>query len=673
MKKIALVLITALLALATACTQYVFIPSDLIPGYGGGGSSASDNEADTTTIINYLQSDGFLQKVVDGGETGLSVATSVGAEAPTVSALAKTARAAGDRYWATVTFTLFSAADAGIFIEKGSVVIEFKGVDTATGLTITSADVDVTEELSYNANGRTGTFEMSYTDGPASGTITTTTGSTTFTVENLTMSTPGSATITINGDSVSMGDVGESITNGFGGGSGTPEDPYLIYNEEQFSRIYTLMPSMANEPEGIYHFEVMADLEFTDDMDSPAIGIFRGNIDFNGHTLSGISADLLDNNLSDLQLSYLEYKTTPYGVIENYPEGTLSNLVFRPADHSPLVMMTHHVNQSFSQDLFDKGTQNRTSTVTLSNITAYGDFHREDYHDPTNTSSFVQTAFQGTTIFSNCINYTSQTTQYGGAFLGGYPGKQVIENEETYYSYVTFENCINYGDITGERAGVFMGSHNTITQLNTVTTPIIKISNCANYGTITGTLGVGYYCPISNGRAEDQYDWLSVENADTGNDPEHVILLAEPSGVTYEVNNNGTFSISNSNAEYASFSIGGYTYAMTYMEGDDSSGSLVISIKPETITCTTNNTATSKIRKLQMIDSSHESVASAMGTLKTDELGNKIITIDGIDYYYHDHEATNSHVGGTSLIADLRWTLTCYNEKGYIVGQMEIK
>ena len=672
MKKIALVLLAALLALATACTQYVFIPSDLMPGYGGDGSSASDNEADTATIINYLQSDGFLQKITAGGETGLSVATSVGAEAPTVSASAKTARAAGDHYWATVTFTMFSDADAGIFIEKGSVVIEFKGVETTTGLTITSADVDVTEELSYTANGRTGTFEMSYTDGPASGTITTTTGSTTFTVEALTMSTPGNATITTNGDSVSMGDVGESITNGFGGGSGTPEDPYLIYNAEQFMQIQTLSPRMLNDPKGVFYFEVMDDIEFTEDMPSPAIGVFRGDIDFNGHTMSGLTMDLLRKDLSELQLSCMK-EDAPNGLIENYLEGTISNLEYRPSSIVPLIYMTHNrATDLITTDMVAQGVYKFDSTVTIRNVTAYGDF---DEPEVSNASLFIGFAFYGNTVFDNCKNYASINSKYGSAFLGGYPWYPQESDGETRYSYVTFQNCINYGNISGTNVGVFIGNPSAHGYAAQAGFPVITVKDCSNEGVITGAISVGYYAPVSDGQADfTDATWLdkSTLSTNTGNDQEHIILLAEPTGLDVNENTDGTFTITNSNPDYASFSMRGSAYGTLYSDQAESIGTKLTFVREEGIECASGSSVTTNIKKLQMIDKRHSDVAAILDTVTKDEAGNDIITVGDTTYFFNDSEATHAYVGGSTYIATLTWTITCYDENGYTIGQMNI-
>ena len=669
MKKTLLLVIAVLVMALTACTQYVFVPGDLLPGYDD-KPSKNENIDDSAAILNYLQSPEFLAKVADGTDPTLIVEKHMESSAGTASMLSS--RAVGQNYSATVTFKQFNDTAAGISIAEGSLDIDFKGTATTTGFTITGADVEVTDELSYTANGRTGTFYMSYTDGIATGTITDNGGS--FTLDSITLSAPGNTTIKVNGSNVQWNDdMGSQITNGFGGGSGTEQDPYRIYNEAQFTYIRNLVPAMVNDVDGFFYFDVLDDLEFTDDMDSPAIGIFRGDIDFNNHTLSGISNALINNNLSELQKKYMEFPTA-YALIENYLEGTISNLVYRPDELVSLIFMTHHKNATLSDEMYSKGIQDNTSTVTLKNVTAVGDF---DEPSNNNTSCYISQAFQGYTVFEDCINRASQITSYGGAFLGGYPGGMFNDNGTNYPSYVTFDGCVNYGDITGTQAGVFIGSHNVISTMKDITEPVIKVVNCKNYGTVTGTSGVGYYFPISAGKADpSDYSWfdISTDSTNTGNDPEHIILLKKPSGVTVSADDDGTFSIFNTNTEYSSFMLQGTTYATTYDAAGNNAGTLRIYITQDDIACPSGSTVNSGIKKLQIIDSSNSSIDdAAKATIKDDGYGNTVITVNGTDYYYNDSEPTNAVVGGANLLTDLKWTVTCYDAKGFTVAQGDIQ
>ena len=73
-----------------------------------------------------------------------------------------------------------------------------------------------------------------------------------------------------------------------------------------------------------------------------------------------------------------------------------------------------------------------------------------------------------------------------------------------------------------------------------------------------------------------------------------------------------------------------------------------------------------------MIDKRHSDVAAILDTVTKDEAGNDIITVGDTTYFFNDSEATHAYVGGSTYIATLTWTITCYDENGYTIGQMNI-
>ena len=686
MKKLAIALLVTMTMLMMACTQYVYIPGDLIYGNDENTEIKKQNETDATIMLNYLQSEAFLGKVAKGSVGGMDVDLKPLSDTGTtalsslaLSAVNSSLRNGINEFLATVTFDKFSDSEANIYISTGSIQMTLYTAqwgDENDKYEINKADVLVTDKLAYVANGRSGTFEISYEEAPASGTITATTESGSGPVYKfdestpITVTTPSDATIKVNDNNVAITEnMGQQITNGFGGGSGTPEDPYLIYNAEQFSHIKDLVPSMATDPAGFYYFEVMDDIEFTADMDSPAIGIFRGSIDFNGHTLSGISNALINNNLSESQLKYMYYDTA-YGLIENFLEGSISNLEYRPENLIYIAFVTHLPTSGLTLDVFSYD-----STVTFTNVNAYGDFSEPNNN---NTSCYIGIAYRGHTEFVNCKNYASQVTSYGGAFVGGYPsGRYTDDNNVSYDTYVTFTDCVNYGNITGTQVAVFIGSYNTISTMGTTPIPVIKVNNCENYGIIQGTQGVGYYFPVKTGKANpSEYSWFDMTSDanNTGNDAEHIILLAEAEDVTVTLNEQNQFTISNSNDEYSSFMIQGTTYANTYNEAGTHLGTLRIYVPADQLQCSSGNSVTTALRNLQMIDSANESIdETALSTLTEDEYGNSIITVNDTDYYYHDGTKDDSIVGGNSLVTNLKWTLTCYDNDGFVIAQKDIE
>ena len=671
MKKAALLVMALILVVMTACTQVIFLP---IPG-GNDDTSTVDNQNDSTAMINYLQSEGFLDKVASG-YPGLTVNKTVSGTGGSTGALMRSTRAAGDSYLATITFRTFSDPDAGISIASGSMEMEFHGIETTEGFRITSADVDVTEELSYTANGRTGTFSISYENGVASGTISASGSSFEFT-SSITVSAPSNATITANGETIQWNeDMGSQITNGFGGGSGTPNDPYRIYNEEQFIYISKMVPSMISSADGFYYYDVLADLEFTDDMASPILPFFRGDLDFNGHSLRGIT-EKLTGNMTEEQRYYIddsEYIDLPgrdSGLIINFISGTIRNLEYYPGDSSS--MLTVYGNLPV-QKVINNKAQKIGDSISFENVNIYGDFSTEQTNG-SNMSYYIAIPYMCTLSFKDCENHASFNVNYGGAFVGGYLG---VVNDGAIPCYVNFDGCTNYGNISGTQVGVLIGSHNNIAVLKNVTDIRVTAKNCHNEGIITGTKGAGFYGPAETGIPDmTQYAWFdsSEMNTNTGDDPEHIIVLAEATNVEVSLGEDDEIIIQNSNPEYASFMIQGSTYSRIIEADGSDGGTWIIYRQVSDIPASKQNTG---LRKLKIIDSTNPSITDeVLATMTEDSNGYKIISINNVDYYYHDSLSDNGqtrYIVGypTALEAELTWNLICYNAEGYIVGSKTI-
>ena len=112
----------------------------------------------------------------------------------------------------------------------------------------------------------------------------------------------------------------------------------------------------------------------------------------------------------------------------------------------------------------------------------------------------------------------------------------------------------------------------------------------------------------------------------------------------------------------------------TYSTTTNPDGTIRIYVSQEDIACASGSTVISYIKKLQIIDSTNPSIDNtALNTVRPDAYGNQLITVGNIDYYYNDSSTTGGVVGGSALVADLTWTLTCYDADGFIVGQMDIE
>ena len=128
-----------------------------------------------------------------------------------------------------------------------------------------------------------------------------------------------------------------TIADGFGGGSGTEEDPYLIYTAEQLAYLAYYINS-GNKCEGVY-FKLMADIDLANINWTPiGIGIetsnwstsmqysFSGIFDGNGRTVYNLNVINPGSSFAGL-FGYLERATVRNLAIEN---ANVSNSVYSP-------------------------------------------------------------------------------------------------------------------------------------------------------------------------------------------------------------------------------------------------------------------------------------------------------------------------------------------------------
>lgn len=673
MKKITGIIAVLLLIFLTACTQVTFVnPDDIFPGWEENQNDKNQNQDDAAALISYLQSESFMEKIAGNSTSTLKIEKGEGS-----SDAGKASRASNDGYPLTVEFIGFTDSAENISIESGIIRIVFNGISKSDdAVTITSVDLSTIKPLEYSLSSRNGTFEMNYTGGTATGTIDVSGDSFSF-LSTPTVSAPSAGIrIKVNGSTVRWNnDFGAEITNGFGGGAGTEQDPYRIYNEEQFIHISDMVPNMIASADGFYYFDVLDDLKFTDDMDSPLIPFFRGDLDFNGHKLEGITKTLT-GNMSEVQKMYVtdsRYNNVDieHGLITNFLEGTIRNLEYYPADSISLLAI--YGNWPV-QEIINNKAQNVGSSIAFNNVNVYGDFSDEQTSG-TNMSFYMAIPYMSTLTFEDCENHASFNVNYGGAFLGGYLG---VVNGGAIPCYVVFRNCTNYGNISGNQVGVLIGSHNNISVLQKVTDIRVTAENCHNEGIITGAKGAGFYGPATEGRPDmTEYAWFdsSTMSTNTGDDPEHIIVQAEPTGVGVSLGDNYEIIVQINNPDYASYKIEGSTYSRI-IEADGSDGGTWIVYRNAT-DVPASQTA-SGLRKLKIIDSTNPAITEeALAAMTEDANGYEIITINGTDYYYHDSLADNGktrYIVGypSALETDLTWNLTCYDAEGYMLGTKQL-
>ena len=145
-----------------------------------------------------------------------------------------------------------------------------------------------------------------------------------------------------------------------------------------------------------------------------ALEAFENN-DFTGKTVSGTSQ--------------IRQGSSEWGMIGDFIEGKVMNLVYRPMDYIPIIA---------DVNLSGLGTIG----VELINITTDGDITGMGNND----GLFINSAHCGSLKFTDCVNNANlYGSSYCGIFVGGYAESTVTNLE--------FVNCINNGNLVSKYAG----------------------------------------------------------------------------------------------------------------------------------------------------------------------------------------------------------------------------
>lgn len=253
------------------------------------------------------------------------------------------------------------------------------------------------------------------------------------------------------------------------------EEPYHITDEADWLYLASLAYESITNTEGKYYV-VDKDLDFTGVTQKAGLYSFAGNIDFQGHTITGLNGR---NTYTYRYPSLFKY------VKDN---ATIKNLVFELP------------NFGTDQTVKPVGSIQGTGTVTLENISISGNLNMTD----NNTGlliDFVGGGYDKTSKFVGTINLIKCTSTcnminngYSSAFIGGvyYGGNNITINAT---------NCVNYGKImsTGKPASMLI-SNPTCYRGDTLT---LNITNCKNEGQIISAPGTTSYLvmPINNGES----------------------------------------------------------------------------------------------------------------------------------------------------------------------------
>ena len=420
----------------------------------------------------------------------------------------------------------------------------------------------------------------------------------------------------------------------FEDGKGTADDPFIIVDESQFAKISTMKDAM-KKIGNYYYFSIEDDLDFSHGLNNPYIEVFRGELDFNSHTLSGVSSELL-SRLNG---------TSVVGLIDTIAEGAIRNLVYMPA--APLNLAYCATWPNVHEHDSANGVE-----VIFENISAGKPDIKQSVGEVGDNSGFFVSQVLGTNTkmtFRNCTNYYDlNSTTYGGVFLSGY-GKGNVK--------IIFENCDNYGTIYAPKFGYLIGNDND-------TSAYISAKDCNNYGAIYATEMASFI-----GWEADKY---TGRYHDLGGNEEGTIKVLDTVDASVSVGEDGTFAISGvDTAKYSFFEVDASGYGRMMMDGKEN-GTLLLHVS--TGIRPIDQLDDLSFRALPFIDSNY-----ASGSTSTDAYGNTIATVGGEAFYSYDLASIEMSPGLTVVfptkdhtLRGITYNLYVYDSDDNLAGSLRL-
>lgn len=415
----------------------------------------------------------------------------------------------------------------------------------------------------------------------------------------------------------------DGVEKGFSGGAGTKTNPYVITSEEEFAKISSLAEEM--EEGAYYYFSVDSDLDYSTGDANPHILKFRGEIDFNGHTLGG---------LSFARLKELNDGKTANNLIETCYGGAIKNLDYQPVGQCNLVYKFSPNNEENKE-------------LLLENITA-GKETSPRFDVGGNGGSFAGVVLgPAKLVMRNCTNYCDIDviySGYAGIFLSGY-GKSSAE--------IVFENCDNYGTVYAKNYGFLIGNDSGINEKGYSS---ITATNCDNHGEIYATESCGFV-----GWNDEKYTSVYTgSNNTTG-----TIKKLDSVSAQTSLSEDNVITVSGlDSGKYTSYEIVAYGYG-DLKSTDGGGGTLRIVVSSGRIEITDSST----FKKLNFIDKAH-----AGNVFADDAYGNEIATVDGVEYYSIDLDSLGTALYDVEFkapdytLSELTYSLNVYDQEGNLAG-----
>lgn len=248
-------------------------------------------------------------------------------------------------------------------------------------------------------------------------------------------------------------------------GSGTEDDPILIYDVEDFVEV---VKRYTDDYYGDLSFKLMGNLDLSD----PAAASIRptewgsymtylsGNFDGNGKTISGIPENCF--------------------LVMAWHKGEIKNLtVEMNGNAATLVYSSFTVNGAHGTTAMRNVTVTSSAPIQL------------ESNDQANYAPFLFCTGPYFTM-EDCVNYADITgPTYASVFYGYYP---MPANGYPTNADVQIKNCKNHGNVTLRYAGLVFGNPSGLKSSSNIT-----ITGLENYGMIRGTQSAHYFSSDAGG------------------------------------------------------------------------------------------------------------------------------------------------------------------------------
>lgn len=246
-------------------------------------------------------------------------------------------------------------------------------------------------------------------------------------------------------------------------GTGTQNDPFLIYDEGDFSSLMDLLATYRGET----YVRLMDDIDLSLIDKSVAqwdgyLKYFRGEFDGNGYTISNLPTDRfliygwVGGTIKDLTLDL---------------NGNAGTLVYCP------------VSLSSGGSILQLPT-----TLCGIDVISAEPIVLEDANGQANYAPFIYSSGPYFTMES-CRNYADISgSTYASVFYGYYPLANLLPADH----YIKFIDCQNHGDITYQYAGLIFGNPTGLFYKN------YTLDGIKNYGELRGTETVHFFSSDAN-------------------------------------------------------------------------------------------------------------------------------------------------------------------------------